>query len=254
VVVSTGVNGLLDRFRANPDRAGILADFDGTLSPIVSDPAAAELQAGVFDALAGLGRRYRRVAVISGRPATFLAPRLPRSVVISGLYGLEVVKRGKRRDHPLAGSWREVIDDVASVSRAQGPAGMLVETKGLSLTLHYRQRPEIGADVRRWAERQATRSGLLCRPAKMSFELHPPIKADKGTAVHELADDLDAVFYVGDDVGDVQAFTALDELAEKGAVVVKVAVAGDEAPATLVDRADVVVEGPTGVLDLLRRL
>lgn len=248
------VDGRLDRFRASPDRAGILADFDGTLSLIVADPALAELYEGVFDALAGLGRRYRRVAVISGRPAAFLEPKLPRSVVISGLYGLEVVKRGRRRDHPLAGSWREVIDDVASISRAHGPEGMLVETKGLSLTLHYRQRPEIGPDVRRWAERQAARSGLQCRPARMSYELHPPIKANKGTAVHELADDLDAVLYVGDDVGDVQAFAALDELAEKGVVTVRAAVASDEAPATLVDRADVIVEGPSGVLELLRQL
>ncbi|MGH9242777.1 MAG: trehalose-phosphatase [Acidimicrobiales bacterium] len=253
-MVEARSDAVLEAMRTRPERAGILADFDGTLSPIVDDPAAAKPLEGVFDALGQLARRYRRVAVISGRPAAFLVPLLPRSLVVSGLYGLEVVKRGRRRDHPLAGSWREVIDDVAATSRAHGPPGMLVEPKGLSITLHYRTDPEIESDVRRWAMRQATRSGLVCRPAKMSFELHPPINADKGTAVHELADGLDAVCYLGDDVGDVQAFTALDELRDKGVSTLRVAVTSEEAPAELLGQADVVVDGPQGALTFLRQL
>ena len=199
-------------------------------------------------------KRYRRVAVVSGRPVSFLAPLLPRSLTISGLYGLEEVRRGRRRDHPLSGSWREVIDDVASVSRAHGPPGMLVESKGLSLTLHYREHPEIEADVLRWAERQAARSGLVNRPARMSVELHPPIDIDKGTAIRDLTSDLDAACYLGDDVGDLQAFVALDELAGRGATTVRVAVNSGEAPGALVERADVVVDGPAGALTFLRRL
>lgn len=244
----------LTRVRAAPDVAGILSDFDGTLSPIVDDPAAARPIDGAAEVLADLARRYRRVAVISGRPVSFLVPLLPRTVTISGLYGLEVVKRGRRRDHPLAGAWREVIDDVVSHSIAHGPEGMLVESKGLSLTLHYRTRPELEPDVRRWAERQAARSGLVRRPARMSYELHPPINADKGTAVRELSQELGAVCYLGDDLGDLQAFGALDQLTERGVGVLRVAVASGEAPAELVDRADVVVDGPPGALHFLRGL
>lgn len=248
------VDDLIAPFLAAPGRAGILSDFDGTLSPIVEDPASAAPLDGVPETLDALARRYRRVAVLSGRPVAFLQELLPPTVVLSGLYGLEVVDRGERRDHPQAGSWREVVDDVASLSEARGPAGMLVERKGLSLTLHYRSRPEAEPEVRAWAERQAARSGLVSRPARKSYELHPPIQADKGTAVRQLCGGLGAAMFLGDDVGDLPAFDALDGLAADGVEVVKIAVRSNEAPAAVIDRADVVVDGPEGAAGLLRRL
>jgi trehalose 6-phosphate phosphatase len=252
--VALSTDEAIAALRADPDRTGVLSDFDGTLSPIVDDPASAVPVDGAVEALDELSRVYRRVAVVSGRPVSFLTKLLPRSITISGLYGLEGVIRGRRRDHPQAGSWREVIDDVVSVSKAQGPRDMLVEPKGLSITLHYRMHPEIEDDVRLWAERQAARSGLVCRPAKMSVELHPPIDVNKGTAIRELAVGLAAMCYLGDDVGDLDAFAALDEQAALGATTVRVAVHSGEAPSVLVDRADVVVQGPAGALDFLRRL
>ena len=233
--------------RADPRHSGILVDFDGTLSPIVDDPATAQPLDGIPDVLDRLAQRYERVAVVSGRPVAFLVRLLPPSLFLSGLYGLEVIDRGRRRDHPSGGAWREVVDDVASYSAARGPAGMRVESKGLSLTLHYRTRPEIADDVRDWAERQAARSGLRVRPARMSVELHPPIEADKGTAVDEVASGLAAVCFIGDDVGDLPAFDALDRLEAGGTVVLRVAVRSDEAPAELLARADHVVDGPEGV-------
>ena len=89
---------------------------------------------------------------------------------------------------------------------------MRVERKGLSLTLHYRTNPQLAEAVRMWADFQAARSGLLVRPAKMSVELHPPIDVDKGSALIELcrAADVRAAMYVGDDIGDLPAFAALD--------------------------------------------
>jgi trehalose 6-phosphate phosphatase len=194
------------------------------------------------------------VAVLSGRPVAFLERLLPRNVLLSGLYGLEVSDHGIRRDHPSGGAWREVIADVGSYSAARGPAGMLVESKGLSLTLHYRTCPEIGPAVQEWAERQAARSGLVLRPARMSIELHPPIRADKGTAVITIADGLQAVCFLGDDVGDLPAFDALDQLAVSGIEVARIAVRSDEAPDELLDRADLVVDGPPGAYDLLCQL
>jgi trehalose 6-phosphate phosphatase len=131
---------------------------------------------------------------------------------------------------------------------------MRVESKGLSLTLHYRGHPEIETTVHELAERQAARSGLSVRPARMSFELHPPIAADKGTAVRDLADGLAAVCFLGDDLGDLPAFAELQRLADEGVATVRVAVRSDEAPEELLDAADVVVDGPEGARDLLRQL
>ncbi|MEY2455756.1 MAG: trehalose 6-phosphate phosphatase [Acidimicrobiaceae bacterium] len=249
-----GVDELLAPLRAAPQRTGVLVDFDGTLSSIVDEPDAARPLAGVPELLAALADRYALVAVVSGRPVEFLQRWMPPSVLLSGLYGLEVVRDSVREDHPSAGAWREVVDDVVVVSRANGPAGMRVENKGLSLTLHYRQEPALEADVKAWAAAQAARSGLSMRPARKSVELHPPIDTDKGTAVHQLVGDLVAACFLGDDLGDLPAFDALDELAAAGAATVKVAVNSTEAPAELLSRADLVVDGPAGARDLLEQL
>jgi trehalose 6-phosphate phosphatase len=237
-----------------PRKSGLLLDYDGTLAPIVDDPGAAIPLDGTAEVLKRLARKFKVVGVLSGRPVTFLEPLLPASVILSGLYGLEAVRGGERLDHPFAGAWREVVDDVASSAVARGPKGMRVEAKGLSLTLHYRTHPELADAVMAWAAGQAARSGLRVRAAKMSVELHPPIKADKGTAVEELAARLTAVCFVGDDVGDLPAFDALDRLADKGVDVVRVAVVSAETPSALIDRADHLVRGPAGTLELLESL
>jgi len=245
---------VLARFIGQPDDAAIIIDYDGTLAPIVDDPALALPLDGVADLLEQLADRYARVAVVSGRPLAFLLEVLPHSLILTGLYGLEALSGGQRFDHPQGGSWREVIDDVASLGEVRGPEGMLVERKGLSLTLHYRTHPEIEAQVGEWAAAQAARSGLRCRPARMSFELHPPIDVDKGTAVRNIAESIASVCYVGDDVGDLSAFDQLDEIDASGRRTLRVAVRSGESTPELLARADVVVDGPTGVRDLLQRL
>ena len=128
---------------------------------------------------------------------------------------------------------------------------MHVEEKGLSLTLHFRTHPEIEDEVRAFAEKQGARSGLQVRGARMSFELHPPIAVDKGTALLDLARDLLTVCFIGDDVGDLPAFDALDELERGGTTVVRVGVRSAEESAELIERADIRVDGPAGVCSLL---
>jgi trehalose 6-phosphate phosphatase len=232
-------------------QAGVFLDFDGVLAPIVDEPDQARPANGVTEALSELAECYEVVAIVSGRPTAFLQPHLPPGVVISGLYGLEVVRDGERRDHPLAGAWREAVEDVVRASADHGPAGMHVESKGVSLTLHYRTHPELEGEVHDWAAAQAARSGLVARPARMSVELHPPIAADKGTALETLAVDLEAACYAGDDAGDIPAFDALDRLAGAGVHTLRVAVASAESPAPLVDRADVVLRGSDEVIGFL---
>jgi trehalose 6-phosphate phosphatase len=239
---------------AHPEASGVVLDFDGTLSPIVTEPAQARPGAGAAEVLVALVARYAVVAVVSGRPVDFLVPLVPEGVVLSGLYGLEVVRGGERHEPAQAGVWRQVVAHVSRRSTDHGPEGMVVEPKGMSLTLHYRAHPEAGPAVAEWARRQAARSGLVARPAKMSVELHPPIDSDKGTALEQLVDGLGAVLYAGDDRGDLPAFDALDRLAARGVATVRVAVAGAEAPSELVARADLVVDDPAGLVDLLRTL
>lgn len=239
-------------FRTQPSRAAILTDFDGTLAPIVADPWAAVPLPGVVDVLHRLAERYALVGVVSGRPVSYLVGHLGSGLWLSGLYGLETFDRGTLVEAPQAAEWRPVVE--GAVARAEREFGVAVEAKGLSLTIHFRTRPELGPTVRAWADAEAARSGLVVRAAKASLELHPPVKADKGTVLEAAAAGMTAVCFLGDDVGDLPAFDGLDRLADAGVHTVRVAVSTSEAPAALLDRADVVVDGPAGALAVLEAL
>jgi trehalose 6-phosphate phosphatase len=240
---------------AEPALSGVFTDFDGTLSPIVDEPDAAVPLDGVVEVLGELSSRVGRVAVISGRPVAFLQRHFTDSpVTLSGLYGLQSVVAGERRDDPNAGAWREAVDDVVAAAGGSGPEGMVVEHKGLSVTLHYREHPEAAAAVRAWAEGQAARSGLELRTARMSIELHPPVGTDKGAVVDALAEGLRHVCFLGDDVGDLPAFAALDRMRAEGRSVVKVVVRSSELAPEMAAAADLTVDGPAEALALLRAL
>lgn len=239
---------------ADTEGSVLLFDFDGTLSPIVQPPSSARPIAGAVELLGRLADRYRLVGVVSGRPVEFLARHLPPSVVLSGLYGLESRVGGARQTRPGVERWRAAVDDAARRVAAARVEGMLVEPKGLSVTLHFRSRPEAAAAVTRLATDVAERTGLEARPAKMSVELHPPVSSNKGLVVQELAHGAGGVLYVGDDVGDLPAFTALAELRSGGTTTVGVAVATPELPDAVRDAADVTVDGPVGVVGLLSAL
>lgn len=232
----------------------LLIDFDGTLAPIVDEPSEAVPEDGATELLLALGQRFGAVVIVSGRPVDFLASRLPGELSLAGLYGLEGRDGGVDWELPNSGAWREIIADVALKAGQVGPECMRVEPKGLSLTLHYRGHAEIEADVVALARTQADRSGLVMRAARMSVELHPPIDSDKGTVVERYADEASAVMFAGDDRGDLKGFDALDALSKLGVHVVRVAVASDEAPSELIERADIVVRSPRELVELLRSL
>jgi trehalose 6-phosphate phosphatase len=241
---------------AAPGRAGVLTDFDGTLSPIVDDPEAAQPLPGAVDLLARLAARYRTVAVVSGRPVAYLLDRLGPlpGVTMVGLYGLEKREGGAIEVLPEVRRWRETVDSVAAASETAAPAGVYVERKGLAVGLHYRQAPEAASWVLAWAVDQAGRTGLVVHHGKMSLELVPPVPTDKGLVVAALAEGLDAACYVGDDVGDLPAFAALADLRNQGVATLAVAVRSGEEPPELVEQADLVVDGAEGAMAFLRRL
>ncbi|MEZ5246466.1 MAG: trehalose-phosphatase [Acidimicrobiales bacterium] len=243
----------LDSFGWAPDRAGLFLDFDGVLADIAPEPDAAVIREGVDRLLVDLWGAFGRVAVISGRPVDYLDAMVPIEVDIVGLYGLEWRRAGVRHTLPEAESYRVTVQELIEDAIARFGSAV-VEAKGLSLTVHYRNDESLAAPMLAWVVEQAERTGMEQRPAKRSFELHPPITRDKGTALIELAGDLDPVAYFGDDLGDLPAFDGLDELARRGVTTLRVAVDSLEAPPTLRQRADVVVDGPTGAEALLRRL
>ena len=129
------------------DRAGsvVLTDFDGTLAPIVADPATARPLPGARETLADLGRQFRTVAVISGRPASFLVDQLGGigGVRLVGSYGAEWAEAdGIINTDPTVDQWRSAVAEAGARLAAEAPPGVLVENKALSLTLHWRRAPE----------------------------------------------------------------------------------------------------------------
>ena len=232
----------------------MLVDFDGTLSPIVDDPEEARPLPGTPEALRALHAVYGCVAVVSGRPLSFLEQHLPEELDLSALYGLERRVRGEREAHPGVSEWRPVVDRAVEAARRDLPAEVEVEHKGLSLTLHVRRHPEHLDAARTWAAEAEAELGLHLRPAKMSVELHPPVLVDKGTVVDELVGDLRVACYIGDDVGDLPALDALDRLEARGGTVVRAVVTSPEVDPGMLARADLVVPGPLGVLELLQSL
>lgn len=250
-------------FLRQPDQAAIITDFDGTLAPIVEDPGQSRPLPEAVDLLRRLGRRYGRVAVVSGRPAAFIADHLglfdqdsqQQGLLVAGLYGLEKTEGTEVTPHPDAAEWRSVVDRVAAQAQHEAPSGVGVEHKGLSVVLHYRSAPEQEGWAGQWAEKAADETGLALHPARMSQELRPPIESDKGTAMTELVEGFRAACFIGDDLGDIPAFDALDRLAEDGGMdTLKVAVRSDESPPELLEGSDAVVDGPEGVVELFRCL
>jgi trehalose 6-phosphate phosphatase len=231
----------LDRLRGAPERAAILLDVDGTLAPIVERPEDAAVPEETRAVLRDLVTRYALVAAVTGRPGA-----LGRELV--GVEGLDVVGSHGLELDPGADEWRERLQEF------QRTVDWPVEDKGLGLSYHYRTHEDPArarAELEEVAER-ARNAGLRARFGRMVLELLPPLDANKGTAVRALLEGprLTRALFAGDDTTDLDAFGALEEL-EVG---VKVAVASDEAPPELLARADVVVAGPAGLIELLRTL
>jgi trehalose 6-phosphate phosphatase len=242
------------------DRAGsaVLTDFDGTLAAIVADPATARPLPGAREVLADLSRRFATVAVVSGRPASFLVDHFGGidGLRLVGSYGSEWSGAdGLITTDPTIEGWRPVVSEAATRLAAEAPPGVFVEDKALSLTVHWRRAPEAEHWVVDAAAAESKRSGLVGHEGRRSVELRPPGPIDKGSVVEQLATGARCACFLGDDVGDLPAFAALDRLAvQSGTAVVKVAAADQDGPPEVAASADVIVDGPPGALRLLQWL
>jgi trehalose 6-phosphate phosphatase len=241
-----------------PARSALLVDLDGTLAPIVDDPAAARPLPDAVVALGALAGRLGRVAVVTGRPVAFVRRHLPDpAIVVVGQYGLERDDGHGVVTDPRAAAHAEAVAAAADDAARRFP-GCTVERKGrLAVTLHWRTAPGSApstASLAAWA----TDHGLARFPGRRACELRPPLAVDKGTAVADLlaATGVTTAAFAGDDHGDLAAFAALGEwaAAQSGRRALRVAVVSEESPPGLRDGADLVVEGPEALAAALVRL
>ena len=237
----------------------VCLDFDGTIAPIVEDPAAARPLAGIVELLGPLADRYAAAALVSGRPATYLASHAAApGVRYLGMYGLEEIVEGRVQvDRRLEAARPAVAAARRDLAADPGvlESGAHLEDKRYAVAVHTRRVD----DPARWAgpvgqaaERVAAAHGLEVVPGRMVWELRPQVRSDKADAVRRVAAESGArrLVVAGDDLGDLPAFAVA---AEAGGGL-RVAVRSEEAPAELLDAADLVVDGPEGVRELLEHL
>ncbi len=254
--------GQLAPLVAAPARSVVACDYDGTLAPVVPDPLQARPSPGAVDALMALSALVGRLAVVTGRPAD-VAVRLggldmvPRLVVL-GLYGAQRWEAGRLTGAAAVPGLAPALAEVRSLLAASGPAtaGTWIEDKGGAFALHVRRAADPAAAMAALRDRLARiadRAGLLLEPGRLVLELRAP-GSDKGTALRSLVDELgeepSGVLYAGDDLGDRPAFAAVRALRAEGVPAWSVAASNAETPEVAAD-ADLVVDGPAGVVRLL---
>jgi trehalose 6-phosphate phosphatase len=194
----------------------LLLDFDGTICEIAPTPATACLSDEMALALRSVRERlHGRVAIVSGRAIETLEQLIPvEGLMLVGVHGLEVRLRDGRVDRPPPAPGLEVARMRLAELVAREP-GLLLEDKGLSVALHYREAPGLAPIAHAKARAMADSLGLQIQTGKMVVELRTP-GADKGSAVALVMQEPDFKTYrpvfVGDDDTDEAAFGVAADL------------------------------------------
>jgi trehalose 6-phosphate phosphatase len=246
-------------------------DFDGVLAPIVDDPDQAEIHPDGPAVLVDLAEAVHGVAVITGRPARQVLSlgglddignqlgERGRDLFVFGQYGNERWSSHDRRvispkpPHGLA----TLMSELPRILRRYDADDAWIEEKGLAIGVHTRRMDNPQAAFERLLDpvSEAAKShDLTVEPGRLVIEVRAP-GMDKGHAVHRIAEDLTAggFVFIGDDLGDIEAFKAVQELRAGGMPTLLVC-SGSHEQQALLDMADVVVPGPDGVMDFLRAL
>jgi trehalose 6-phosphate phosphatase len=194
------------------DIDGTLVDIADTPDRILADPWLLDIMRQMHLVTGGA------LALISGRPIAevdrlFAPMRLP----IAGQHGAERRDAiGEMHHHPHC---KQQLDDLRRciLEWAVEVPDLLVEDKGMSVAVHYRQAPRLAEEVQRMLGGCLARYGDAFRlqEGKMVLELKPAGK-DKGTAIIEFMNEVPfhgrIPVFVGDDATDEHGFTAVNNL------------------------------------------
>ena len=199
-------------------RPVVFFDFDGTLSPIVDDPAAAVLVPGAEKALISLAALYP-VAVLSGRGLDDIRDRIGiPGLWYAGSHGFEIVgPDGAYHSNEtataavplLAGAAADLAERLAPID------GVAVEHKRYAVAVHYRNAAAHAAGTVTAAVHDVGRRlGLKVTSGRMVVELRPDIDWDKGRTLEWIVDQVTGQepllpIFLGDDLTDEDGFDAV---------------------------------------------
>jgi trehalose-phosphatase len=199
----------------------LFLDFDGTLVPIEADPTSPRLDPATAETLKLISSQDCLVTtIISGRAVEDLYTRIRlKGLIYAGNHGLEIFGRRLCFVESVASSRRKQLEKLCEQLNAQLQpiAGSLVEFKGLTASVHYRQVAELRhRTVERTVRMAVARTGGLFRlnPGRKVFEIMPDSGWHKGAAVRwinsHIQEEVLSV-YLGDDTSDEEAFRVLPD-------------------------------------------
>ena len=202
-------------------RTLLALDFDGTLCPIVAEPASAKVSPQMLHVLRRLSALPQvTLSIISGRQLSEISSSIPLDAVYAGNHGLEIFGKGLSFRHPEAEAARELLSEICWSFQASLDTwpGAWLEQKSLTATIHYRQAAEqdhqmialaIRAHMQRFERLFAVRMG------RQAVEIFPRLRWDKGAALRYIRQELglqDSVCVcIGDDETDETVFAAFSE-------------------------------------------
>ena len=256
---------VLSPLTSTPEETAILLDIDGTLAPIVERAEDAHVPEKTSRLLGTLARRYRLVGCVSGRAATE-ARRLVGvgGIAYAGSHGAELLEPGAARPEvaPAFASWGDRVR--AFVAGRDGSdlraLRVRIEDKGPIMAFHWRGAPDEDTARTRveGIAQEAEAAGFDTHWGRKVLEVRPPVPFDKGLAIRDLLrrSGARAAMYAGDDATDLDGFDALDDLASRGELeaALRVGIRSDEGPQAIVERADLVVDGVEGLVEVLAAL
>lgn len=247
---------------ADPGRALLAVDYDGVLAPIVADPTNSPPAPGAIAALSRIAGLLGSVAVISGRPAQVVVDYCQfaqfsfAQLVVFGHYGRQrwEARTNSVSEPPPPPGLDNVRRELPGVLERAGVADAWVEDKTAAVAVHTRRSADPDgalAALREPLAACAARHGLAVEPGRYVIEIRPP-GFDKGATLRSFTADRAAssVCYIGDDLGDLPAFDAVETMRHTGIRGLTVA-SGSPEVTEVAGRADLVVDGPAGVVTLL---
>ncbi len=248
--------GAMDHvIKALDGRPAVFLDYDGTLTPIVDDPAEATISEPERAVLRRLSE-VAPVAIVSGRGLDDVKSLVQVSgLTYSGSHGFEIeMPDGSRSEQEAAADAVSQLDDAEStlIAGSAELLGVMIERKPYAIAVHTRraETQEAREAAGELAEEVVGRfDRLVLRGGKEIHELRPALDWDKGAALKqllELVEQNPVPLYIGDDETDEDGFLAVRTLSGVG-----IRVGGAPGPETW---ADYVLNEPADVLIMLSSL
>ena len=246
---------------AQIERLGVFTDIDGTLSEIAPTPDSAYVEPACIQALRDLAPLVTVVAAITGRaPADAYRMVGVDELVYVGNHGLERWVDGEIVALPAARPYVRAVNSVlTALEQHDLPSGVLLENKGVTASIHYRQTAEplqAATQLEAVLRPLCQQHDLRLMPGRMIFELRPPLELHKGTAIKALIDEyaLQGAVFIGDDITDVDGFRVLQTARNTNITTLSIGVTSAETPAAVREHSDQHVAGIGGVVAWLQAL